>query len=99
MGAGDYLTCASNIVINEDSSATVTLELCNVCYKSMLTVTSKPEEWITNMTHNRARKAGDVIYKKEIDRHLENGTMPSNPTKGNLILAYEIPVVTETENI
>jgi hypothetical protein len=95
MGSGDYLTCSSNIVVNKDLSATVTLELCKVCYKSMLTVTSDPREWIENVTHNRARKAGDIIYKHEIDRHLENGTTPPNPTKGNLILEYEIPVVVE----
>ena len=95
MGSGDYLTCSSNIVVNEDLSATVTLELCNVCYKSMLSVTSNPEEWIENVTHNRARKAGDIIYKRELDNHLENGTTPPNPTKGNLILEYEIPVVVE----
>lgn len=96
MGSGDYLTCSSNIVVNEDLSATVTLELCNVCYKSMLSVTSKPEEWIKDMTHNRARKAGDIIYKQEFDRHLENGTLPPNATKGNLILAHEFPVVVES---
>ena len=96
MGSGDYLTCSSNTVVNEDLSATVTLELCNVCYKSMLSVTSKPEEWIKDMTHNRARKAGDIIYKQEFDHHLENGTLPPNATKGNLILAHEFPVVVES---
>jgi hypothetical protein len=97
MGSGDYLTCSSNIVVNKDLSATVTLELCNVCYKSMLTVTSDPREWIENVTHNRARKAGDIIYKHEIDHHLENGTLPPNATKGDLILSYEFPVVTEPD--
>ena len=62
----------------------------------MLSVTSKPEEWIKDMTHNRARKAGDIIYKQEFDRHLENGTLPPNATKGNLILAHEFPVVVES---
>jgi hypothetical protein len=98
MGSGDYLTCSSNIVVNEDLSATVTLELCNVCYKSMLSVTSKPEEWIKDMTHNRARKAGDIIYKQEFDRYLDSGTLPPNATKGNLILAYEFPVVVESSS-
>jgi hypothetical protein len=97
MGSGDYLHCTSNITVNEDLSATVTLELCNVCYKSLLSVTSKPEEWIKDMTHNRARKAGDIIYKQEFDHHLENGTLPPNATKGNLILAHEFPVVTEPD--
>lgn len=96
MGSGDHLTCTSNITVNEDLSATVTLELCNVCYKSMLSVTSKPEEWIKDMTHNRARKAGDIIYKQEFDHHLENGTLPPNATKASLILAHEFPVVVKS---
>lgn len=98
MGSGDYLTCTSNITVNEDLSATVTLELCNVCYKSMLSVTSKPEEWIKDMTHNRARKAGDIIYKQEFDHHLENGTLPPNATKASLILAHEFPVIPESSS-
>tara|TARA_B100000497_G_scaffold73271_1_gene82212 strand:+ start:787 stop:978 length:192 start_codon:yes stop_codon:yes gene_type:complete len=62
----------------------------------MLSVTTKPDEWIENVVHNRARKAGDIIYKQEFDHHLENGTLPPNTTKGNLILAYEFPVVAES---
>ena len=96
MGSGDYLHCTSNVVVNADLSATVTLELCNVCYKSMQSITNDPGHWISNAVHNRARKAGDELYKKELDRHVENGTMPSNPTKGNLILEYQIPVVVES---
>lgn len=93
MGSGDFLHCTSNIIVNSDLSATVTLELCNVCYKSMQSVTPDPEDWIQNAIHNRARIEGDVIYKKELERHLDNGTMPSNPTKAQLILDYEKPVI------
>jgi hypothetical protein len=63
----------------------------------MLSVTTKPDEWIKDMTHNRARKAGDIIYKQEFDHHLENGTLPPNATKASLILAHEFPVVTEPD--
>jgi hypothetical protein len=46
----------------------------------------------------RSQVEGERIYKSEIERHLEAGTMPANPTKQSLILAYEIPVQ-ETSNI
>jgi hypothetical protein len=40
-----------------------------------------------------------IVYKSELERHLEAGTMPPNPTKESPILAYEIPAVQETSNI
>jgi hypothetical protein len=64
----------------------------------MQSLASDPKGWIENAVHNRARIEGDRIYKSEIERHLEAGTMPTNPTKESLILAYEIPVQ-ETSNI
>jgi len=93
-----YLHCTSNIIVNLDQSAIVTLNMCNVCYRSMQSLTVDPEFWICNAVHNRARIEGERIYKSEIERHLEAGTMPANPTKESLILAYEIPVQ-ETSNI
>ena len=91
MGDGSYLKCTSNVNVNEDGSATLTLELCNVCWKSLLSVASNPEEWIENAVINRARKEGDEIYKKEVDRHLTNGTLQVGATKQSLILDYQIP--------
>jgi hypothetical protein len=87
-----YIHCVSELTINEDKSATYTLNMCNVCFKSMQSLASDPKEWIENAVHNRARIEGDRIYKSEIERHIEAGTMPANPTKESLILAYEIPV-------
>lgn len=86
-----FIHCTSKIVVNSDQSATVTLELCNVCYKSMLSVSPDPKTWIENAVHNRSRIEGESIYKKQLERHLEAGTMPTNPTKESLILDYEIP--------
>jgi len=92
-----YIHCTSNIIVNQDQSATVTLDMCNVCFKSMQSVTPDPKYWIENAVHNRARIEGDRIYKSELDRHIEAGTMPINPTKETLILGYEIPVkITDT---
>lgn len=84
------MTCVTNVNVNEDGSANVSLELCNVCWKSLLTIHSKPEEWIENAVVNRARKAGDEIYRKEVDRHLGEGTMPVGATKESLILDFNI---------
>jgi len=91
MGDGSYLNCTSNVIVSENGGAIVTLELCNVCWKSMLSVSSNPGEWINEAVINRARKGGDEIYKKEVDRHLTNGTLPVGATKQSLILDYEIP--------
>ena len=90
-----YLHCVSELTVNEDNSATYTLNMCNVCFKSMQSVTPDPKVWIENAVHNRARIEGDRIYKSELDRHSEAGTMPTNPTKETLILGYEIPVIDE----
>ena len=77
--------------INEDGSLTVTLNLCPVCYKCMQHVTSDIGAWIENVVQNRSSHEGDRIYRCEIDKHIQSGTMPPNPTKQSLILAYEIP--------
>ena len=94
-----FIHCPSKIVVNSDQSATVTLEFCNVCYKSMLSVSPDPEDWICNAVHNRARIEGERIYKSELDRHIEAGTMPTNPTKESLILEYEIPTKETTSTL
>jgi len=63
-----------------------------VTTKCMQCVAVDAEDWICNAVHNKARIDGERIYKYELDRHIEAGTMPTNPTKESLILAYEIPL-------
>lgn len=94
-----FNTYTSTFTENEDGSSTYTINMSDVTTKCMKIAAHNPKEWIDNAIDNRTRIEGERVYKKELDRHLENGTMPSNPTKGDLILAYEIPVVTETENV
>jgi len=77
--------------INEDGSLTVTLNLCPVCYKCMQHVTSDIGGWIENVVQNRSSHEGDEIYRKEVDRHLTNGTLHVGATKQSLILDYQIP--------
>lgn len=92
MGDGSYLKCVSNVTTLENGGAIVTVELCNVCWKTMSSATPNPEEWINDAIINRCRQEGDEIYKKEVDRHLSNGSLPVGATKQSLILDYEIPI-------
>jgi hypothetical protein len=93
-----YLNCTCNLSENENGGATCTINMDDVTYKCMKSLAASPEEWIHNAVHNRSRQEGDRIYKLELEKHIEAGTMPTNPTKESLILAYEIPVQ-ETSNI
>ena len=63
-----------------------------VTTKCMESFCADPEEWIKNAIVARSQVEGERIYKSEIERHLEAGMMPTNPTKESLILDYEIPV-------
>jgi len=78
--------------INEDGSLTVTLNLCPVCYKCMQHVTPDIGEWIENLVQNRSTHEGDMIYRCEIDKHIQSGTITSDMTKSSLILDSVIPV-------
>jgi hypothetical protein len=92
-----FNTYTSTFTENEDGSSTYTINMSDVTTKCMKIVAKDPKEWIDNAINNRTRIEGEKVYKEELDRHLNNGTMPSNPTKGSFVLAYEIPLVTETE--
>lgn len=92
-----FINYNTSFIKNEDGSSTFTITMDDVTTKCMECVAPNIEVWISNSIDNRARIEGNHIYKSEMERHLEAGTMPSAPTKQSLILAYEIPVVTETE--
>jgi hypothetical protein len=82
--------------INEDGSLTVTLNLCPVCYKCMQHVTPDIGGWIENVVQNRSTHEGDRIYRREIDKHIQSGTISSVMTKSSLILDSGIQVITES---
>lgn len=86
-----YLNCTCDLTETETGSAVFTINMDQVTYKCMKSLTPDPAHWIHNAVCNRARIEGDRVYKLELERHLEAGTMPANPTKESLILAYEIP--------
>lgn len=84
-----YLCCTSNLVVNENQSATVTIELCDVCYKTIKTSYSNPEEWINDLVKTTIENRANYIYQRQLDTHLSEGTMPAGATKKSLILSYE----------
>ena len=84
-----YLCCTSNLVMNEDQSATVTMELCNVCCKTIQTSFSNPEEWANSLVKNSIESRADSIYKLQMEKHFVEGTLPAGATKESLILSYE----------
>lgn len=84
-----YLCCTSNLVVNENQSATITMELCNVCYKTIQTRHTDPEEWVNSLVKNSIEYGAESIYKLQLEKHLSEGTMPAGATKEALILSYE----------
>lgn len=87
-----FNTYTSTFIVNEDGTSVYTINMSEVMTKCMQAVSVDPKGWIDNAVHNRSRISGEEIYKKELERHLEAGTMPTNSTKESLILAYQIPV-------
>ena len=94
-----YLNCTCVLIENENGGAVCTINMDEVTYKCMKSLAASPEEWIHNAVCNRSRQEGDRIYKLELERHLEAGTMPTNPTKESLILEYEIPTKETTSTL
>ena len=87
-----FNTYTSTFTVNEDGTSVYTINMSDVTTKCMQAVSVDPKGWIDNAIDNRSRISGEEIYKKELERHLEAGTMPTNPTKETLILAHQIPV-------
>ena len=77
-------------IVNEDGSATFTLTTCPICHKCLEHVTPNIEQWIYDIIECRASHEGDKVYKNELDRHLKEGTLSSDMTKGDLILNSSI---------
>lgn len=92
-----FLECTTSFVKNADGSSTFTITMDKVMTKCMSSLSSDPEIWIHNTVHNRSRIEGERIYKEEMERHLDAGTLPENSTKKSLIENYVIPEQTNTE--
>lgn len=93
-----FLKCTTSFVNNDDGSSTFTITMDKTMTKCMTSVCRDPESWIHNAVHNRCRIEGERIYKEEMDKHLDEGTLPANSTKTSLIENYIIPEL-PTENV
>ena len=82
------MECNTSFVKNSNGSSHFTIDMDIVMTKCMKSLSNEPEKWIRNMIENRCRIEGERIYKKEIDRHIEHGTIPANSTKKSLILNH-----------
>jgi hypothetical protein len=82
-------------VVNEDGSATFTLDMCPVCYKCFQHVTPEIDTWLYDILECKASHKGDEVYKKELDRHLTAGTLSQDITKTSLILNSNLNHLTE----
>lgn len=86
-----FLGSTTSFTNNADGSSTFTITMDEIMTKCMTSVAKDPESWIHNAIHNRCRIEGERIYKEEMDKHLDAGTLPANSTKKSLIHNYTIP--------
>ena len=92
-----FLNCTKSFTKHEDGSSTFTITMDEVMTKCMVCVCNDPEFWIHNAIHNRCRIEGDSICKNEMNKYLEQGTIPANSSKTSIILNYTAPTVIESE--
>jgi hypothetical protein len=87
----DALHCNTTLTVNEnDNSAAINISLCNVCYRTMQTISNDPAEWVNYLVKNSIESRAMDICNREIENHLKNGTMPANVSKQSLILNHKI---------
>jgi hypothetical protein len=75
--------------VNVVHTVTVTVDLCNVCYKAIQTSSPEPTEWVNNLMKSSIQYRAESIYKLQMEKHFTEGTMPAGATKESLILSYE----------
>ena len=83
------ISCTSNICPNEDHTATLTVNLCDVSYKTLQTYFENPSDWINTLIKDTVEIRSEEMYKKQLDKYISNGTLPANSTKRSIILSYE----------
>lgn len=83
------ISCTSNICPNEDHTATLTVNLCPVSYKTLQTYFENPSDWINTLIKDTIEIRSEEIYKKQLDKHISAGNLPENSTKRSIILSYE----------
>jgi hypothetical protein len=86
-----------NKVVNDDGSATFTIDMCPVCYKCFEHVTPDINTWLYDILECKASHKGDEVYKKELEKHLTLGTLSQDMTKTSLILNSTVKHITEKD--
>jgi len=81
--------CTSSLTVNDDQSATITMDLCNVCYKTIQTHFADPTEWVNELVKASIAYRAENIYRRQLEKHFTEGTTPENSTKESIILSYE----------
>jgi hypothetical protein len=83
------IQCTTNICPNEDHTATLTVNLCDVSYKTLQTYFEDPSDWINTLIKDTIQIRSEEIYRKQLDKHISMGNLPANSTKRSIILSYE----------
>lgn len=72
------------------------IELTDAEYKALAHVALNPQEWIDNVVHERCRAAIDEIFKKEVERMLQDPNIKEIPAdRTEVVLAANIKSAVE----
>jgi hypothetical protein len=85
-----FLDCTTTFTKNSNGSC-FTINMDETMTTCLMSMCNDPESWIRNAVENRCRIEGERIYKQEIEKHLDGGTLPPNSTKQSLIANHKIP--------
>jgi len=81
------------------SNVVVTVTLTPVQYKAFQYVAYSPEEWIQNAAVSRAISAIDEVYKKEVERMVNDPDVTSIPAdKEIIVLNCAQPTAKQTQD-
>ena len=91
----DYIThTTTSKKIDDDGNTEIIIKLDKIASKAIrVSVTDNVDGWLLALLTMRADTAIDEIYKAEMTRHLQAGTIANGMTKESLVLDYVIPVV------
>ena len=81
----------STKTLNDDGSLTLNIDIDAMTHKAMQHVMANVEEWIVNAIFTRGDIAINKVYKAELEKHLNAGTLTSDMTKESLVLNSVLP--------
>ena len=80
------IQCTSNICPNEENTATLTVNLCEVSYKTLQTYFENQSDWMNTLIKDTISIRSEEIYRKQLDKHITGGHLTENATKNTMIL-------------